>query len=87
VRGLALTPWRANAGNVSIQAAFNYNPASEDEVDISAALTTYNSFVRLDATWGVWREASPPVTVPLPASLSLQLPALGALALTRRRPG
>lgn len=87
VRCLALTPWRVNAGNVSIQAAFNYNPASADEVGIVGALTTYNSFVSLDATWAVWREVSPPVTVPPPASLSLLLPALGALALTRRRPG
>jgi len=84
-RCIAFTPWSVTGPNVSIQGAFNYNPAAADKVDIAGALTTYDSFDSLDITWAVWREASPPVSIPLPSSLSLLIPALGALALTRRR--
>ena len=83
-RCIAFTPWSVNGPNVSIQGAFNYNPTTADIVGVAGALTTYDSFVSLDVTWAVWREAAT-VDVPLPSSLALLIPGLGALALRRRR--
>ena len=87
VRCIAFTPWFVSDGNVSIEGAANYNPASADLVSSAGALDNYNSFVSPDVTWAIWREGSPPVSIPLPSSISLLLPALGALALSRRRRG